>query len=200
MSRKERASEHGLREEVLNVKLAELLSRTGLLSIPESIIKEGTGKRLPDVAIGDYWGVRVVLEGKIADKANVRGALEKDCFGRIEEGIAALAIGIVYPTELRHSDWAALEQNMRNTMFQVKIFTEAGGGEWVDSNLEGLSAILRRAYESLVHEDVVNGAVEELRQSIEAASATLSGSPGTAQRLRVLLMVPRAEEADEKNE
>lgn len=200
MSRKETDSEHGLREEVLNVKLAELLSRTGLLSVPESIIKEGTGKRLPDVTIGDYWGVRVVLEGKIADKANVRDALEKDCLRRIEEGIAALAVGIVYPTELRHSDWAALEEKMRKITFQVKIFTEAGGGEWVDSTLEGLSAILRRAYESLVHEDVVNSAVEELRQSIEAASATLSGSPGTAQRLRRLLMVPRAEEADEKNE
>lgn len=200
MSRREMNSEHGLREEVLNVKLAELLSRTGLLSVPESIIKEGIGKRLPDVVIGDYWGVRVVLEGKIADKANVRDVLEKDCLRRIEEGIAALAIGIVYPTELRHSDWTALEQKMRKVTFQVRIFTEAGGGEWVDSNLEGLSAILRRAYESLVHEDVVKGAVEELRQSIEVASAALSGSPGTAERLRGLLIVPRAEEADENNE
>ena len=71
---------------------------------------------------------------------------------KVQTCIAALAIGIVYPTELSHSDWTALEQKMRKVTFQVKIFTEARGGEWVDSNLEGLSAILRRAYESLVHE------------------------------------------------
>jgi hypothetical protein len=59
-------AEYGLREEVLNVKLAELLSRTGLISVPESIVHEGTGKRLPDVTVADYWGVKVVIEGKIA--------------------------------------------------------------------------------------------------------------------------------------
>ncbi len=39
-----------IREEVLNVLLAELLSARGLVSVPESIRKSITGKkRLPDV-------------------------------------------------------------------------------------------------------------------------------------------------------
>jgi len=192
--------QHGLREEVLNIKLAELLSRSGLLSVPESILSEVAGRRLPDVAIGDYWGVRVILEGRIAERANVKDTLERDCLRRIEEGIAAIAIGIMYPPELRYSDWATLEQAMRTTTLRIKVFTEAGRGEWVDSDLEGLSAVLRRAYESLVHEDVVNAAVEELRQSIEVASRELSGSPGTAERLRDLLVIPRGQKVDQNDE
>jgi len=189
-----------LREEVLNIKLAELLSRSGLLSVPESIISESAGRRLPDIIIGDYWGIRVVLEGRVADQANVERTLERDCLRRIEEGIATIAIGIVYPPELRYSAWATLEQTLRTITFRIKVFSEAERGEWIDSNLDGLSAVLRRAYESLVHEDAVNAAVEELRQSIEDASRQFSGSPGTAERLRNLLVIPRKQEVDENEE
>ena len=190
----------GLREEVLNVKLAELLSRSGLLSVPESILSEDARRRLPDVIIGDYWGVRVVLEGRIADRPNVQVTLENDCLRRIEEGIAAIAIAVRYPRELRYSDWATLERKLRTVTFRIKVFSEVGAGEWIDSNLEGLSAVLRRAYESLVHEDIVNASVEELRQSIEVASRQLAGSPGTAGRLRNLLVVPRRQEVDQNDE
>jgi hypothetical protein len=188
-----------LREEVLNVKLAELLSRSGLLSVPESILVEEAGRRLPDVLIGDYWGVRVVLEGKVDDRANVKAALEADCIRRIEEGIASIVIGILYPSKLRNSDWANLEQVLLTTTLRIKVFSEAGRGDWADSNLDGLSAVLRRAYESLVQEDVVNSAVDELRQSIETASRQLSMSPGTEARLRELLVLPRRQE-DERND
>jgi hypothetical protein len=191
-------TELGFREEVLNVKLAEILSLTGLLSIPESIVKEGEGKRLPDVTMGDYWGVRVVIEGKIADKVNARELLEKDCLRRIEEGIAALAVGIVYPSALRHANWVSLEQDLQRATFQVKVYSEGGGNEWIETNIEGLSATLRRAYESLVKEDVVNAAVDELRQGIEAAAVALSSSQGTAERLKGLLMQPTRQETEER--
>ena len=200
MSSTESNQNPGLREEVLNVKLAELLSRSGLLSVPESIVSQRAGRRLPDIAIGDYWGVRVVLEGRIADRANVEQTLEKDCLKRIEEGIAPIAIGVVYPSKLRHSAWATLEQTLRAATFRIKIFSEAEIGQWLNSDLEGLSEVLRRAYQSLVHEDAVNVAVEELRQSIEASSRHLSGSPGTAERLRSLLIVPRKKEVVESEE
>jgi hypothetical protein len=190
----------GLREEVFNVKLAELLSRSGLLSVPESILSEAAGRRLPDIAIGNYWGVRVILEGRIADRANVEETLEKDCLKRIEEGIAAIAIAIIYPPELRHSAWATLERTLQTATFRIKVFSEAGRGEWIESDFDGLSAVLRRAYESLVHEDVVSAAVNELSQSIETTSRQLSGYPGTAERLRKLLVLPRKLEVDENEE
>jgi len=186
-----------LREEVLNVKLAELLSRSGLLSVPESILSERAGRRMPDIIVGNYWGVRVVLEGRPGDQRSARKRLERDCRRRIEEGIAAIAIGVIYPPELKHSQWVELEQKFRQATFRIKVFSEVGEGEWVDSDLDGLSAILRRAYESLVNEDVVSASVEELRQSIEMASKLLSGSPGTGERLRNLLILPSDQEVSQ---
>lgn len=184
---------------MLNVKLAELLCRSGLLSVPESILAEEAGRRLPDVLIANYWGVRVVLEGKVDDRANVKTTLEADCVRRIEEGIASIVIGILYPSQLRTSGWANLEQALLTTNLRIKVFSEAEQGDWAESNLDGLSAVLRRAYESLVQEDVVNSAVDELGQSIETASRQLSMSPGTEGRLRELLVLPRRQE-DEQND
>lgn len=49
-----------VREEVLNVLLAELLEQRGLWSVPESIRRGAGGEhhRLPDVTLADLWGVR----------------------------------------------------------------------------------------------------------------------------------------------
>ena len=200
MSRTGAGEPSSLREEVLNVKLAELLSRSGILSIPESILSETGQRRMPDITVGDYWGVRVVLEGRTADQRAVFEQLERDCVRRVEEGIAAIAIGVAYPPELRHSEWSKLEQTLQEVTFRIKVFSEAGEEGWVDSDFEGLSAILRRAYESLVNEDVVSTSVEELRQSIEVASRELSGSPGTAGRLRNLLIIPSEQEVDQDDQ
>jgi hypothetical protein len=197
MSRRSDGVQEGFREEVLNVKLAELLSRSGMLSVPESILAHEKGRRLPDITVGDYWGVRVVLEGRIEERPNVRDTLERDCIKRLEEGIAAIVIGILYPPELRNADWAALEQKLQSARLRIRVFIEAGSGDWVESNAEGLSAVLRRAYESLVREDVVNVAVEELRNGIETASQALAHFPGVAQRLRGILVLPHDRETDD---
>jgi hypothetical protein len=191
---------HGLREEVLNVKLAELLSRSGLLSVPETILSLEGGKRLPDVIIGDYWGVRVVLEGRVSDKANVLDTLERDCLKRIEEGIAAIVIGVMYPPDIRYSDWRELEDDLRKAILKLKVFSEGQSTDWMDSDLKGLSEILQRAYESLVREDTVNSAVDELRQAIEESSQDFSGAPGTARRLGDFLVTPYREEEEENDD
>lgn len=180
----------GFREEVLNVKLAELLSRNGILSVPETILNEGKGRRLPDVIMGEYWGVRVVIEGKVNDSSKIELVLQKKCRERLEEGIGSIAIGVIYPNELRYADWTSFDQTMRNSTLKVRVFTESSIGHWMNSDLHGLSAIIRRAYESLVTDDVVNIAVGELRNAIEEATSYLSNSYGTEGRLKELLISP----------
>ncbi len=186
-----------LREEVLNVKLAELLSRSGILSVPESIISFGKKRRMPDVLVGNFLGLRVVLEGRVFDKTNAVKTLETDCEKRIQEGIAGLVIGVLYPPELRNVDWSDLEHEMMEKTLRIRVFSESGEGNWSDSDIDGISAILRRTYDSLISEDVVNSAVDELRESIEEATHQLSSSPGTAGRLRELLILPHQKEREE---
>ncbi len=181
------------REEVLNVKLAELLSHDGIISVPETIIKKGKGRRLPDVIIGNYLGVRVVIEGRIQG-SGVKESLDRDCERRLEEGIAALTVAVVYPIPLRTSTFSELEKEMRGADLSIKVYTEAGHVGWMVTDFGGLSSTLRTAYEALVKEDVVNEAVMELGESIDDASLQLSVSRGTEERLRKLLVLPSAEE------
>jgi len=179
-----------LREEVLNVKLAELLSQSGILSVPESIITMGNTRRLPDVLIGNFFGMRVVLEGKVFDTKNAIKILEADCRRRIQEGIAGLVIGILYPPELRNVEWSELEHTMVEKTFKIRVFSESDEGNWADSDFDDISAILRRTYNSLINENVVDSAVDELRGGIEEATQRLSSSPGTEGRLKELLILP----------
>jgi hypothetical protein len=181
------------REEVLNVKLAELLSKQNIISVPETIISGPEGKRLPDVIIADYWGVRVVLEGKVGELPSVRDALEKKCRERIEEAIGSISIGVVYPPAIRATPWPELERALASAQLKVKIFTATSREEdWSDSDVNGLSEILRRAYENLVAEDIVDEAVVLLRNAIEVSAGALSQFPATEGRFREILVVPKS--------
>lgn len=149
------------------------------------------GRKLPDIIMGEYWGVRVVIEGKVNDSSTIYQALFKKCNERIEDGICSIAIGVIYPAELRYIDWTQLEQSIRRSSLKVGVFTESIKDYWINSNFHGLSAIIRRAYESLVSDDVVNTAVEELNYSIDFATSCLANSSGTQNRLKELLLSPK---------
>jgi hypothetical protein len=58
---------YNVREEVLNVVLAEHLEHRGLVSIPETIrrsVNKSKDKQLPDITIFDLLGIRMVIEGR----------------------------------------------------------------------------------------------------------------------------------------
>lgn len=182
------------REEVLNVKLAELLSKRQIVSIPETLVTASEGRRLPDVIIGEYWGVRVVLEGKVGDRSGVEENLERICRKRIEEGIGAISIGVIYPAEMRSGRWLSLDEALTSARLKIRVFTATRDSDWTESDLDGLSDVLRRAYENLVTEDAVDKAVVMLANTIESTAQALAAYRGTEGRLREILIVPKSPE------
>jgi hypothetical protein len=174
------------REEYLNIKFADLLVDMGILAEAEVI----TSHRLPDIVVLNYWGIRLIIEGKVADVPNHQNILEGDCLRRIEDGIAHLVIGIVYPSHLRSLASSELRIQFLRSSYKIKIFSESGTSEWTTIQMDGITAIIRVAYESLISESVVNVAVDDLDNHIELAVRELSGSPGTYERLRNLLTIP----------
>ncbi len=182
-----------IREEVLNVVLAELLSDRGLISIPESIrhsIKRG--RRLPDITIADLSGVRIIIEGRIGNGHPIRNSLFQDARARVEEGLCPFCLAVLYPKGLSRID--SLD-NLRNelaiTPLIVRVVSEGSEGDWIETNVDGLTDILRRGYDLLVSEDVVTRAVEDLSDSIEKASEILVYTPATPGRLKELLGIPQ---------
>jgi hypothetical protein len=154
---------HRFREEVPNVLLAQLLSERGVVSAPESIESwRGRGKRLPDVLVV-YQGLRTVLEGKFGDQSRARDAALAAAQRRVEEGIAHIGMGVIYPPSIRSArSLSDLREELKEAQLEVSLCTEAGTQGWTQANVGGLSELLRRTFEHLVREDVVTQAVEEL--------------------------------------
>lgn len=181
----------GLREEVLNVALATLLDRRGLVSVPEVIKHTGSGKRLPDVTVVDFLGVRTTIEGRIADVQGVQSSLESDAARRVDEGISPICIAVIYPAELRKvRTFEDLSEAMDSSLLRLRVYTEGEVGDWTEATIDGLSEVLRRAYDSLIHQDVLEATVSELRDSIEESAAGLLESRTAPDILREALDLP----------
>jgi hypothetical protein len=139
-----RPETHVVREEVLNIVLAELLSERGLLSVPETVRRSRGGRRLPDVLVADLHGVRVVIEGRVGESGPVRASLTRDATARVEEGIAPICLAVAYPSDLRRvTSTAQLRRTLTRAPLQVRVFSENGAGEWAQTNVDGVARPLR---------------------------------------------------------
>ncbi len=188
-----------IREEVLNVLLAELLSNRGLLSVPESIRRSVANRRqLPDVTVADLMGVRIVIEGRIGQTDDVLVSLVRDGKERVESGLSPICLTVAYPTDLRNTRGLdASRRALDGARLLVRVISEGDDGDWTESDLDGLADILRRSYELLVNEDVVIRTVEELEYVIEQVSERIrTSAPGSVDRIRDALGIPEPD-ADE---
>src|SRR5665213_969049 len=82
------------REEVINTQLAILISRLGVTADAETIHVHGQHR--PDVLF-QLRGLRVVIEGKVADVPSADQIVLGDARKRVQSGIAHIAAAVVYP-------------------------------------------------------------------------------------------------------
>jgi hypothetical protein len=191
---------NGSREEVLNVLLAQSLNSRGLVSIPESIKSFSSGKRrMPDVIV-EYSGIRLYIEGRYFETLEDERSLIIDSKKRIDEGLTPVCIAILYPSELRSTPWDQLKSNLETSKLRIKVLTATKEEEWTESNIHGLSSILRRAYDILVEDDVVIISVDRLKDAIEKASDLFIRSTSVSDRFRMILGVFGESEAKDPKE
>jgi len=162
-------SDGGYREEVLNVFLALLLSKRGVVNAPEKVLQpEAAGQRaMPDVIV-EMRGLRVAIEGKVETPNALQEALEQ-AHQRVKEGLAHLGVAVVYPESLRRSDFSELKSALATAQLTGAVHSESGILEWA-GDVNDLVEHLRRALESLVAQDVVAQAAKELQAGVEAFS------------------------------
>lgn len=172
------------REEVLNVYLAELLRDRGIISAPETITSSGERRSLPDVVV-TYAGLRVILEGKVADTPNAHEKAFAAAERRLEQGIAQIAIALVYPTALREAE--DVKSEMAAATFDVAIITESQAADYHRGDIDYLRSALTLAFNQLVQEDVVAEAVAVLDTAISWFAYSVVHKPGVIQRLANVL-------------
>ncbi len=172
------------REEVINVYLAECLQEMGVKAIGEQIeVKQGI-RSMPDVMV-DYRGLRCIIEGKFNDVANPRAAVQQDASGRVRDGIVYMAIGVVYPTELRNIQGDELLTALSEAMLDFCICSETNYAEpeWHKGKLSALIDQFSRSYDILAQDDALGRAVERIRYGMSDLVFLLGWHQGPIRRI-----------------
>ena len=184
------------REEVLNTVLAEVIVARGLNASPKSIGNHG--KQRPDVII-PFRGLRCVVEGKVADVPNAREIVLYDATGRVEKGIAHLAIAAVYPKALRGTAFPELLEALSRAQLNFAVYSERGPSEWRTGGVDDILAELRRAHETLARDDVVQEVAKKLDAGLQEVAQILFDDVAVCDRLIGLLGIgERASEHEEE--
>ncbi|HEY5472019.1 MAG TPA: hypothetical protein VIK32_02390 [Candidatus Limnocylindrales bacterium] len=178
------------REEVLNVELARQLSQRAIVSAPETIDhSDARERRLPDVMVA-FRGLRVTLEGKTDDVPNARALVAEQARLRVAEGLAQIAIAVLYPASIRSVAFTDLPAAMSGARLFLQVHTEAGAGPWIPADgVDVLAAVLLRTHEQLVNEDVVAEAVAVIEEGLARFVREVRTIPTGMERLATLLQV-----------
>ena len=185
------------REEVLNVVMAECISERGMAATPENIITISSRRRaMPDVIIV-FRGLRCIIEGKMGDAQNAHRQVADDISDRIVNGIGHIAIGVVYPVHLREVIFANLPDAITSATLDFLVWSEAGSGEWKKGILDTILDELRRVYDILVRDDVLERSVERLQLGMQNLENVLFSNKTACIRLADTLGVYHREDGEE---
>jgi hypothetical protein len=185
-----------VREESLNVTLAELLAERGLKALGEVILK-----KRPDVLL-DVNGVRIILEGK---KLGNRNELVRQAESRLDEGMCDICVMVEY-AQVNIRTLEATQKDVKealiNGRFNVASMTFAdrvGLEKWIkglrpkpksfqeDVDFQDLVTYLMTVYEQAVREDVLGPVVKKLDARIHGFARNISSGNINVQRLKEAL-------------
>lgn len=191
-----------LRQEVFNILLAQLLQKQGLDVSPEEVLTTYAGKKMPDVLI-HFQGLRLIIEGEYFLTPSAAKKAYESAKARVEEGIAHLGIAVLYPKELKLAEFSEaksllananlkyvfIAENITTASKQLGIFAIESDEEinFVEGNISALSESLRRAYEQLITDEVLEKSIQALEEGLEFFSYVVSSQPATSERFRKVL-------------
>ncbi|MGQ9465870.1 MAG: hypothetical protein ACUVQ4_09285 [bacterium] len=194
-----------VREENLNIMLAELLAESGLKAIGEVIIR----RKMPDV-LTDINGVRVMIEGKYLGK---REELYASACGRIDNGLCDIVMMVEYvnlslgkQTQM-HVDQKAIKGALKTGTFNVGFLTyvdRVGLDRWIPQarktpefyeniDFQNLVACVMMVYDALIKEDVLNKIIGRMEEKISSFSGRVMMDAPNIDRLKKILELSKGE-------
>lgn len=197
-----------IREENLNIMLAEILSERGLNALGEVILKKTKGARKqPDVMI-ILNGVRIIIEGK---KPGQWLELVNQCTKRIDNGICDICFLVEYAsvdTNLLSPTQSQIKEAVTNGLFNIGFLTfldRSNLNKYSDTipNLEkyenikmdDLITYLMVTYTEVVRTDAISPAVNKIKDALLSFSS-IAGDLDI-NRLREVLELREGENNDE---
>lgn len=198
-----------VREETLNVLLAELLAERGLKALGEVVLKKG----YPDVLL-DVNGVRIIIEAK---KTGRREELRKNCEMRLDNGMCDICVMAEYallnvvsisPTTRDLKE--ALLKGRYNVGFMTYL-DRIGLEKWLTGfkprikrdfymnvDFQEFVTYLMSVYEYTVEEDIVTPVVEKLKYIVNSFSRAVLSYGLDVNRLKEVLELRGKGEEEEQ--
>jgi len=139
-------------------------------------------------------GVRVAIECEIAKGGAQAKALES-ARKRVEEGIASVAVALIYPSEIAEQDQVkSVKRLMKDsgTKFDVAVSTEADVGPFTSGDFNYVYSIIQDAWRRLLNEDVLASTVAEIDGAVESFAEAVDGFPGITGKLGACLGIQGA--------
>ena len=190
-----------VREEALNVLLAELLCEKGLKALGEPILKKPK-TLLPDVLL-DIRGVKILLEGKRPGK---RHELRKKAEDRLDQRVCDMCVMVEY-AQLNipglQPTTKDLKQALLNGKYNVGFITyveRVGLERWIEGfkpklktefyegiNFQELLSYLMSAYDYVVKEDILDPVVRKIGTELERLAQDLLTEGIDVRRLKDIL-------------
>lgn len=179
------------RQEVLNVLLAQLLQERGVISAPEQILDVSTipRRKMPDVLVS-YRGLRMLIEGEVDDQPDAKGRALEAARKRVTDGIAHMGVAVVYPAELRTTEFDRLKPALAAAKLLVAISTESGDTAFSEGDADFLETALRHAFDQLLREDIITRAAAMLHSGIEWFARTCAPKFGIIGKMARVLGIP----------
>ena len=187
-----------VREESLNVLLAELLAEKGLKALGEVVLKKG----YPDVLL-DVNGVRIIIEAK---KKGRREELRRNCVQRLDSGMCDICVMVEY-ADLKVKSLSPTVSDLRGALlrgrYDVGFMTYLERIElekWVEGfvprvksdfyasiDFQDFVTYLMYVYGYTVEEDVVTPVSEKIRNVVDGFSRAVLSYGLDVDRLREAL-------------
>jgi len=160
-----------LREENLNVVLAELLAERGLNALGEVILKKRGRKAEPDVLLL-LNGVRIVIEGK---KPGIWDQLVSKCVERVDNNVCDLCVMVEY-ADIRADRLTLTQSDIKQTLLKsrfnigfISYLDRATLGKpppqpekYQNVDFDDLITYLMAAYNRVVREDIIEPVVRKM--------------------------------------
>lgn len=198
-----------LREENLNVMLAELLAEKKLKALGEVILRK-RGKRLePDVLIV-LNGVRIVIEGK---KPGMWNELVQKCQKRLDNNVCDLCVMVEYAdikTEGLSLTQSDIKQALLRSRFNIGFLSyidRVGLDKWMvarpepeqysDVGFDDLFTYLMGAYSRVVREDIIEPVIKRMDEVLKEFASNLSAIINIERLKEVLELRTKEGEEDE---
>lgn len=180
------------REEVFNIKLADVLQERGIDADPERI----ENNKKPDIIIS-IDGLRIILEGKFNIGSN-ETILKDQCKKRLEQGLSHIVMGVLYPSDLKNIEFTDIINAFENMKMTVYVFYDGENKTYENIGINELKTTITHQKNNVIVDATFDCIISALMETMEKVSSKLRHmGDGSILRLEQILAMPFSDEKDQ---